>query len=362
MSQSYEKKSILPNRVQIVCSFLTKKRVFVRFIPYLCSKIETKLIMDQNTDLSILFRVRTSSAVIRKGYQLYVANFRRLFGSSWVAALAYAIVVALTMSFYISQMPPLVVATLAGGTSPELQGQMALTGLLVSLAGLVLLVVASVLMSYDVSAFGEHQASGTISGAERWYGRLDRKALWPTLRLTGWWVLVAMLASLIMAAAVLLATRHLGHIAGMALIGTTALVMAAAVLPMTYTSMKYLLTPKASFPRLLLTTYSIGLRHWGAIFIVTLVTVITAYVCTLLTELPALILYLANLQSLMGVMQGDPAGMPGYMAWMNIFVFAIAGFIQAYINLSALFPLYYLYGSIEAEENERNQHKNTIEQ
>jgi hypothetical protein len=35
-------------------------------------------------------------------------------------------------------------------------------------------------------------------------------------------------------------------------------------------------------------------------------------------------------------------------------VFVIAGFIQAYVHLSTLFPLYFAYGSIEQQKIERN--------
>ena len=41
------------------------------------------------------------------------------------------------------------------------------------------------------------------------------------------------------------------------------------------------------------------------------------------------------------------------MTWLTIGIFTIASFLQAYIFLSILFPLYYAYGSIEAGEAER---------
>ena len=36
-------------------------------------------------------------------------------------------------------------------------------------------------------------------------------------------------------------------------------------------------------------------------------------------------------------------------------VFFVAGFIQAYVHLSTLYPIYYAYGSIEQQEAERQQ-------
>ena len=63
------------------------------------------------------------------------------------------------------------------------------------------------------------------------------------------------------------------------------------------------------------------------------------------------------MSSQMGTLQGDPAGMPEYMGWMTVVVLCIAGFIQAYVQLTAMFPLYYIYGSIETAEKEARERK-----
>jgi hypothetical protein len=308
--------------------------------------------MDNKNELELL-RTRSSSAVIRHGYRLFSGNFRKLLRSSWVAAAAYALIVSLASSYYISQLPAIVIASVANAQQPALSNQLTITGLLLALAGLLIYVATAVLSSYAVSAFAEHQASGSISSATRWYGRLDRKALWPTLRLYGWNLIVIVLMSVVMGGVIFMAQRYMGRWAGLGLLATATLIIVALTLPLTFTNMKYLLTPKASYLPMLAATYGKGLRHWGRIFIVMLVVGIVTYACILLTELPALILYLANTQSQIGRLQGDPVGMPDYMLWMNIVVFAIAGFIQAYIFLSTLYPAYYLYGSIETEEKER---------
>ena len=64
----------------------------------------------------------------------------------------------------------------------------------------------------------------------------------------------------------------------------------------------------------------------------------------------------------MGVMYGDPYNMPSYIGWLSALVFLLIGFIQAYIMLSFLFPLYYMYGSIEAHEQEKNKFNGCIPQ
>ena len=46
-------------------------------------------------------------------------------------------------------------------------------------------------------------------------------------------------------------------------------------------------------------------------------------------------------------------GMPDYMWWLTLIVFLIAGFIQAYVWLTLLGPVYLMRGSIAQQEKER---------
>ena len=63
----------------------------------------------------------------------------------------------------------------------------------------------------------------------------------------------------------------------------------------------------------------------------------------------------------MGYLTGDPYNMPSYIGWLAAAVFLIIGFIQAYIVLSFLFPLYYMYGAIDTHEKEKkNFNKSAI--
>jgi hypothetical protein len=64
---------------------------------------------------------------------------------------------------------------------------------------------------------------------------------------------------------------------------------------------------------------------------------------------------MAGNEANMGLLAGDPNGLPSYIGWMSAIVFLLIGFIQAYVLLSFLFPLYYMYGAIEAHEQEKNK-------
>ena len=95
------------------------------------------------------------------------------------------------------------------------------------------------------------------------------------------------------------------------------------------------------------------MRHWGFIFVVVLVAAIVEVLLMMLLSLPAIILSAANTQSIMGVAIGDPVGLPSYMPALAAGTFLIIGFLQAYVMLSVLFPIYYMYGSIDAQEQEK---------
>ena len=101
-------------------------------------------------------------------------------------------------------------------------------------------------------------------------------------------------------------------------------------------------------------------HHFGLVFAVTFVVVIFLAMALLITTLPAIILAVASLSAQVGVLGGDPLGMPHYIKPLTIAVFSIAGFIQAYIMLAALLPIYYAYGSAVTQEQERNEKKDSI--
>lgn len=78
---------------------------------------------------------------------------------------------------------------------------------------------------------------------------------------------------------------------------------------------------------------------------------------SIVTTLPMLIVMAANWINQAGTLSGDPNGMPAYMTWLTVIVFLIAGFIQAYVWLTLLAPLYLMRGSIAQKEKEREEFK-----
>lgn len=114
--------------------------------------------------------------------------------------------------------------------------------------------------------------------------------------------------------------------------------------------------PKGSIPRWA------WLRHLGMETLVWLFCLVVILSLTVITALPMLIVMAANWLNNIGILTGDPDGMPDYMTWLTIVVFLIAGFIQAYVWLTILGPVYMMRGSITQQEKERAEMKAKIEE
>ena len=107
--------------------------------------------------------------------------------------------------------------------------------------------------------------------------------------------------------------------------------------------------------------FSSWFRHLGKVFIVTIVCITIVAILTLLTSLPTIILMAANWQSQIGMLFGDPSGMPNHVRWLSLGVFVIAGFIQAYVWLTMIIPFYLMKGTMGIQDKEKEEfNKKTI--
>ena len=191
---------------------------------------------------NILLKSRSSRACIRDGYHFYFSNFKRIFRTTWLIAVVFAVLTAA-----VSAMPVL------------LSIELTLTGLLLNTIVVLLLL-----------AFG-------------WRRLLKQKLLE--------------------------ATEHIP-----------------------------------------LKTW---LRRTGLVLIVVIVCLFAVSILILLTSLPMIIMMAANWQDQVGVLSGDPSGMPENVKWLTLVVFLISGFMQAYVWLSVIGPLYMMRGAIIQYEKDR---------
>lgn len=94
------------------------------------------------------------------------------------------------------------------------------------------------------------------------------------------------------------------------------------------------------------------MRHQlGKLISVILVMLLVVAVATVLFMLPAVMLAIADTEASSGQAAGDAVQMPENLFALNFATFAACGMMQAYIHLSTIFPLYYLWGN--ERENEK---------
>jgi len=102
-------------------------------------------------------------------------------------------------------------------------------------------------------------------------------------------------------------------------------------------------------------SFGAWMRNLGLVIIVSIICLLVVAILTLLTSLPTIIMMAANWESQIGILNGDPAGMPDYVSWLSIGVFLIAGFMKAYVWITVIVPLYMVRVTIHLKEKERKE-------
>lgn len=322
--------------------------------------------MEKETELTLL-HPRSMAAVISDGYRLYMSSFKKLFRSSWPVAIIYALAFALMMGHLVNDVVPMQTIMKAFGPQAVMADPaFAATSLRSVPTTLFFFLAALLLAAQAFHAFDEHRHTDAISRPQHWYGRLCLRSFVRLLPVVLWMALLAVIISVAFTAVVMgiMALGVIGNIwksiASFCLLALLAIAVMALLVPLTYTAMRALLGTSVGgkeekampwWPPV--KGYGRGLRHWGLLFATLFVVYIFTELLTLVCELPAVIIAVANTEAYAGLALGDPLGMPDYIKPMTYCVFMLAGFIQAYVHLSTLFPFYYAYGSIEQQEAER---------
>ena len=285
--------------------------------------------MEKDKD-DILLKDRSSRACISVGYRLYMSNFKRIFRASWVAALVFAAMVSI------------------GGTMMILRPKITLVILPLTM------MIDALFFTYGFSVLKQHQDTGAIGRTIHWYS-LDVHMFVRTLKA---WLCMLAISLILGIIAGFLSVVCINYLSTYTALGSIAAVMLLAfvfTLPLTYTNMRYLLTDGIGYWSNLFSHYDKGMHRWGFIFLVVFMTTLIGCVCYMFTSFPAIILSIAGNEANKGFLYGDPYVLPSYIGWLSALVFLLIGFIQAYIMLSFLFPVYYMYGAIEAHEQEKNK-------
>jgi len=317
--------------------------------------------MDALTDTTAM-KSNGTVASIKLGYQLFAGNFKKLFKASWLFALLFGLVCGVIGPVLSIKLPALITQAMADpGIAMSLNKRY--TGLLCMCFVLFIIGGVSEMVFYSsgFSLLRTHLANGAIPRPKTWFS-FDRKIVLRTIKgiLASLFVLLVVFTLLgllyyIGVKTLLIRSDTNARIAVWTVLSIA--ILLCVCIPMLFIPIKYILDDKTRFWKLLASDYRIGLRHFGFIFIISIFVCIVMVVATFILQLPTLILATANYQANLGVFYGDTLGMPTYIVPLTALVFFISGFMQAYIRISTLFPLYYMYGSIETQEKERKEYQ-----
>ena len=269
--------------------------------------------MEKIHDLTLM-KPRSYRAILADGYRLYNGNFRKLFKASWLMTLVYAVVGAALGTLGNIQLPNM-------------------TALIMAMVVLIVLTIImdSLTTATVLSKLKEHQDTDTITMPASWW-KPDSSLMGRTLKAVVFSIPLFIILTPLF----------------------------PLILPIYYVILKYVMTPGHSFWPSLWSDYKRGLRYWGSTFLVCFVSILLVVLVSIIVLTPAAILTLANVQAQQSMLIGDPSGMPSYILPLTFATLTLTHFILFYVVLVVLVHFYYIYGSIETKEREREQQKHNI--
>lgn len=141
----------------------------------------------------------------------------------------------------------------------------------------------------------------------------------------------------------------------------TVLTLIGLLPPLLYMNTKYILDTKVKFWSSAVSSYMVGLRHCGQLIVVLLMAFVIVIIVSSILSFPAIVVATANFQANIGLLYGDPLGMPSYIIPLTAVVMAFAGFVEVMTRLVVFYTGYYAYGSIEVQEEEKKKFNKDIQ-
>ena len=298
-----------------------------------------------------LFKERSPRATLSAGMRLYMGNFRRVFKSTWIAGLVAAVISGLACTAAYVYWPGMIAKIYSDIPHAWMYAQ----------EYMILLVVIATLLLLSMLAVSAFFGSGGASILKlqlpvpvgQW------KMIWRSIKGFVFNALIFVIMFGAVAAFVYWRRDMFSQpTMSMVSIGATILllcIVSVLLLPMAYITTKYLMDRTTSFCSLLFSSYGTSMRYWARQFIILLVCAIILGLFFVVSSMPEYILSEANWQARVGVVGGDPLGMPSYITPLTFITCTVISFLQLYIWLPILFVLYYLYGSIDAREDGKHQ-------
>lgn len=310
-----------------------------------------------------LYKNRSYRSVISAGFGLYFTQFRLFFKASWIMALIYAAVFAALGTLCAIKLPAITAEIMKQTLvqhqllAREIAEEYLITGGIFIVLTLLYIVVEAFTFATVLNKLKEHQDTDKMMVPRRWFG-VRTKLMGRTLKGYLFSLLVILIPVLVIAGLIVVLLKYVAlapiTLEVTALIATLFIVVLS--FPLIYVAMKYILN-KGGYFSVFSKAYGTGLSHWGHIFTTCLIGGIIISILMGIFCLPAIVLTQANVMAQEGFLNGDPLGMPDYANLLTIVTFFLTGFVLVYLYMPLLLVCYYMYGSIERYEQEKNKLK-----
>lgn len=310
-----------------------------------------------------LYKNRSYRSVISAGFGLYFTQFRLFFKASWIMALIYAAVFAALGTLCAIKLPAITAEIMKQTLvqhqllTREIAEEYLITGGIFIVLTLLYIVVEAFTFATVLNKLKEHQDTDKMMVPRRWFG-VRTKLMGRTLKGYLFSLLVILIPVLAIAGLIYVLLKYVAlapiTLEVTALIATLFIVLLS--FPLIYVAMKYILN-KGGYFSVFSKAYGTGLSHWGHIFTTCLIGGIIISILMGIFCLPAIVLTQANVMAQEGFLNGDPLGMPDYANLLTIVTFFLTGFVLVYLYMPLLLVCYYMYGSIERYEQEKNKLK-----
>ena len=291
---------------------------------------------------SDLYQIRSLGGCTKAAYELFVSNIATILKQTWLPALLVAI--ATTASLYI-----LLFTGAKSFLSPNLQA------IITKFAILIVTFLCS------VAFFSWHNGIilSLITGQNR------KQSIIRVARVNAIYVAMDILFTAVIGAIFVFISLQQPTIQALkptetapivnyftvSLLVTlaTIIIFAIAVIPLLYSSVKYLVEPKQKIFSIFTHGYLTGLKRWGFLFLLTFILNIIVTIILAIYYLPISILTISQYMNLLGTFIGDANTLPTLFPVIFIATSLLVQFIIVYVATGISMVYYYAYGSIEAQ-------------
>lgn len=291
---------------------------------------------------SDLYQIRSLGGCTKAAYELFVSNIATILKQTWLPALLVAI--ATTASLYI-----LLFTGAESFASPNLQA------IITKFAILIVTFLCS------VAFFSWHNGIilSLITGQNR------KQSIIRVARVNAIYVAMGILFTAVIGAIFVFTSLQQPPIQALKPTETTPIVnyftvsllvtlatiiiFAIAVIPLLYSSVKYLVEPKQKIFSIFTHGYLTGLKRWGFLFLLTFILNIIVTIILAICYLPISILTISQYMNLLGTFIGDANTLPTLFPVIFIATSLLVQFIIVYVATGISMVYYYAYGSIEAQ-------------